>query len=401
MDELPRAQAVSDAMTMVPLGEDYSEIREAVRAICKKYPGAYWRALEDSHAYPEEFVQELSDAGFLGALIPEEYGGAGLPLRAGGVILEEIHASGCAAHACHAQMYMMGTLLRHGSEAQKRRYLPDIASGKVRFQSFGVTEPTTGSDTTKLKTRAIREGDHYVVRGQKIFTSRAQQSDLMTLLCRTTPVEAVKRHTDGLSVLLVDMREAKGNGMTIRPLECMVNHQTNEVFFDDLRVPAENLIGEEGKGFRYILDGMNAERILVASESLGDARWFIAKSVAYAKDRVVFGRPIGQNQGIQFPIARAHAEWKAADLVVRAAAALFEAGKPCGEEANTARLLSSEASWNAGEACMQTHGGYAVTREFDIERKWRAARIQRIAPISTNLILAHIAHNVLGLPKSY
>ena len=400
MDDL-RDAAKTDELATVSLGEDYAEIRAAIRAICRKYPGAYWRGLEDRHAYPEAFVTELSEAGFLGALIPEAHGGAGLKLRAGGVILEEIHASGCAAHACHAQMYMMGTLLRHGSEAQKRKYLPDIASGKLRFQSFGVTEPTTGSDTTQLKTRAERRGDHYVVRGQKICTSRAQQSDLMTLLCRTTPVDQVKRRTEGLSVLLVDMRAARDHGMTIRPLECMVNHQTNEIFFDDLEVPAENLIGEEGQGFRYILDGMNAERILVASESLGDARWFIAKAVAYAKERVVFGRPIGQNQGIQFPLARAYAEWKAADLVVRAAAALFEAGKPCGEEANTARLLSSEASWNAAEACMQTHGGYAATREFDIERKWRAARIQRIAPISTNLILAFIAHNILGLPKSY
>jgi acyl-CoA dehydrogenase len=399
MDEVRDAAAAP--LTTLALGEDHADIRAAVRAICRKYPGAYWRALEDRRAYPEEFVKELSDGGFLGALIPETYGGAGLALRAGGVILEEIHASGCSAHACHAQMYMMGTLLRHGSDAQKRKYLPDIAAGRLRFQSFGVTEPTTGSDTTQLKTRAERCGDRYVVRGQKIFTSRAEQSDLMTLLCRTTPVDGVKRRTDGLSVLLVDMRAARGKGMTIRPLDCMVNHQTNEVFFDELEVPAENLIGEEGKGFRYILDGMNAERILVASESLGDARWFIAKAVAYAKERVVFGRPIGQNQGIQFPLARAYAEWKAADLVVRAAAALFAAGRPCGEEANTARLLSSEASWNAAEACMQTHGGYAVTREFDIERKWRAARIQRIAPISTNLILAFIAHNILGLPKSY
>ena len=391
----------ADELTMVPLGEDYREIREAVRAICKKYPGPYWRALEDKDEYPEAFVRELSDAGFLGALIPEEYGGSGLPLRAGGVILEEIHASGCSAHACHAQMYMMGTLLRHGSEEQKRRYLPDIAAGKVRFQSFGVTEPTTGSDTTKLKTRAIRQGDHYIVRGQKIFTSRARQSDLMTLLVRTTPVEELKRHTDGLSVLLVDMREARGKGMTIRPLATMVNHQTNEVFFDDLAVPVANLIGEEGRGFRYILDGMNAERILVASESLGDARYFIAKAAAYAKERIVFNRPIGQNQGVQFPIARAYAEWKAADMIVRAAAALFEAGRPCGEEANTARMLSADAAWNAGEACMQTHGGYAATREFDIERKWRSARISRIAPISTNLILAYIAHNILGMPKSY
>ncbi len=390
-----------DIDALVPLGEDYPEIRQAVRAICANYPGSYWRKLEDGREYAEDFVNELSEAGFLGALIPEEYGGSGLPLRAGGVILEEIHASGCSAHACHAQMYMMGTMLRHGSAEQKQRYLPDIASGKLRFQSFGVTEPTTGSDTTQLKTRAVRDGDHYVINGQKIFTSRAQQSDLMTLLVRTTPVDQVKRRTEGLSVLLVDMREAKDKGMTIRPIECMVNHHTNEVFYDDLRVPAENLIGEEGKGFRYILDGMNAERILVASESLGDARYFTEKSVGYAKERIVFGRPIGQNQGIQFPIARAYAEWKAADIMTRAAAALFQAGKPCGEEANTARLLSSEAAWNAGEACMQTHGGYSVAREFDIEYKWRSCRLSRIAPISTNLILAFIGHNILGMPKSY
>jgi acyl-CoA dehydrogenase len=386
---------------LVPLGEDYPEIRESVRAICAKYPGSYWRDLEDRREYAQEFVDELSEAGFLSALIPEEYGGSGLPLRAGGTILEEIHASGCHAHACHAQMYMMAMLLRHGNADQKNRYLPGIAAGEIRYQSFGVTEPTTGSDTTQLKTRAVLDGDHYVVNGQKIFTSRAQQSDLMTLLVRTTPLDQVEGRTHGLSVLLVDIRDAVGNGMTIRPIETMVNHQTNEVFLDDLRVPVENLVGEEGRGFRYIIDGMNSERILVASESLGDARYFIEKSVTYAKERVVFGRPIGQNQGIQFPIARAYAEWKAADMMTRAAAALFQAGKPCGEEANMARLLSSEAAWNAGEACMQTHGGYSVAREFDIEYKWRSARLQRIAPISTNLILAFIGHNVLGMPKSY
>jgi acyl-CoA dehydrogenase len=391
----------SDELTMVPLGQDYPEIRETIRAICEKYPGKYWRDLEDQHEYPEAFVKELSDAGFLSALIPEAYGGAGLPLRAGSVVLEEIHATGCMANHCHAQMYMMEMLVRHGNDDQKHRYLFDIAAGKLRYQSFGVTEPTTGSDTTQLKTRAVRDGDHYVVNGQKVFTSRARQSDLMTLLVRTTPIDQVKKRTEGLSVLLVDMREAAGKGLTIRPIDTMVNHQSNEVFFQDLRVPVSNLIGEEGKGFRYILDGMNAERILVASESVGDARYFIDKAVAYSKERIVFGRPIGQNQGIQFPIARSYAEYRGADLMVRTAAALFQAGARCGEEANLARMMSSEAAWNAGEACMQTHGGFAVAREYDIERKWRSARIQRIAPVSTNLILAYLGHSVLGMPKSY
>lgn len=387
--------------TMMPLGNDYAEIRSGVQAICKKYPGEYWRKLEKNDEYAEEFVNELSAAGYLGALIPERYGGSGLPVRAGGVILEEIHAAGCSAAACHAQMYMMGTLLRHGSEEQKLRYLPKIATGEIRFQAFGVTEPTTGSDTTQLKTRAVRKGDHYVVNGQKLWTSRAHKSDLMLLLVRTTPVEEVKRRTEGLSVLLVEMRDAVGKGLTLRRVDTMINHQTNELFFDELKVPAENLIGEEGKGFRYILDGMNAERILVASESLGDARYFIGRASTYACERVVFGKPIGQNQGVQFPIARAYAEWKAADLVVRAAAALFEAGKPCGEEANTAKLLASEAAWHAGEACMQTFGGFAAAREFDIERKWRECRIAQIAPISTNLILAYLGQHVLGMPRSY
>jgi acyl-CoA dehydrogenase len=388
-------------MTTVPLGEDFPEIREGVRAICAKYPGEYWRKLEKNDEYADAFVNELSAAGYLGALIPEEYGGAGLPLRAGCVILEEIHASGCSAAACHAQMYMMGTLLRHGSEEQKRRYLPGIATGEIRFQAFGVTEPTTGSDTTQLKTRAVRVGDHYVVNGQKLWTSRAHKSDLMLLLVRTTPVEEVKRRPEGLSVLLVEMRDALGKGLTIRRVDTMINHQTNELFFDDLKVPAANLIGEEGQGFRYILDGMNAERILISGECLGDARYFIARASKYASERVVFGHPIGQNQGIQFPIARAYAEWKAADLVTRAAAALFDSGRPCGEEANTAKLLASEAAWHAGEACMQTFGGFAAAREYDIERKWREARIYQIAPISTNLILAYLGQHVLGMPRSY
>ena len=388
-------------VAMVPLGEDYAEVRAGVRAICAKYPGEYWRKLEKNDEYADDFVNELSAAGYLGALIPEEHGGAGLPLRAGCVILEEIHASGCSAAACHAQMYMMGTLLRHGSEEQKQRYLPGIAGGEVRFQAFGVTEPTTGSDTTQLKTRAVRVGDHYVVNGQKLWTSRAHKSDLMLLLVRTTPAEEVKRRTEGLSCLLVEMKDAVGKGLTIRRVDTMINHQTNELFFDDLKVPARNLIGEEGQGFRYILDGMNAERILISGEMLGDARYFIARASAYANERVVFGRPIGQNQGIQFPIARAYVEWKAADLVTRAAAALFDAGRPCGEEANTSKLLASEAAWHAGEACMQTFGGFAAAREYDIERKWREARIYQIAPISTNLILAYIGEHVLGMPRSY
>jgi len=398
---MTETQQDTDGLTTMQLGEDYPEIRESVRAICANYPGEYWRKLDANDEYAEEFVTELSQSGFLGALIPEAYGGSGLPIRAGGAILEEIHASGGNAYACHAQMYMMGTMLRHGSEEQKQRYLPGIASGDIRFQAFGVTEPTTGSDTTQLKTRAVREGDHYVVNGQKIWTSRAHKSDLMTLLVRTTPADQVKKRSDGLSVLLVDMKEAVGNGIELRPIDAMVNHQTNEVFIDNLKVPVENLIGEEGKGFRYILDGMNAERVLVASESLGDCRYFIKRATDYANERVIFGRPIGQNQGIQFPIARAYAEWKAADLMVRAAAALFEAGQPCGEEANTAKLLASEAAWNAAEACMQTFGGFAAAKEFDIERKWRDCRLGRIAPISTNLILGYIGQHVLGMPKSY
>jgi acyl-CoA dehydrogenase len=390
-----------DDAISVPLGTDYADIRESVRAICRRFPDKYWRDLEDKDEYAEEFVAALGAAGFLGAAIPEEYGGSGLPIRAGCVILEEIHASGCNAYACHAQMYMMGTLLRHGSDEQKRRYLPGIADGSIRFQAFGVTEPTTGSDTTQIKTTARREGDHYVVNGQKVWTSRAHKSDLMLLLVRTTPPGQVKRRSEGLSVLLVEMREAVGNGLTLRRLDTMVNHQTNEVFFDNVKVPVANLIGEQDQGFRYILDGMNAERILVAAESLGDARYFIERASHYAKERIVFGRPIGQNQAVQFPIARAYAEWKAADLVTRAAAALFDAGKPCGEEANTAKLLASEAAWHAAETCMQTFGGFSVAREFGIERKWRECRLGQIAPISTNLILAYLGQHVLGMPRSY
>jgi len=383
------------------LGEDFGEIRASVRRICIKFPGEYWRELEAREAYPTEFVKALTEAGYLAALIPEEYGGAGLPLRAAAVILEEIHASGCNAGACHAQMYIMGTLLRHGSAAQKARYLPQIARGELRLQAFGVTEPTTGTDTTKLKTRAVRTGDHYVVHGQKVWTSRALHSDLMLLLARTTPLDQVKKKTEGLSVFLLDIDACRGKGMEIRPLKAMVNHNATEVFFDGARVPVENLIGEEGQGFKYILDGINAERILVSSEAIGDARWFTKTSVAYAKQRIVFDRPIGQNQGIQFPIARAHAETEAADLLLRKAAVLFEAGLPCGDEANMAKMLAADAAWHAGEACMQTHGGFGYAREYDVERKWRETRLLQIAPISTNLVLAYIGEHILGMPRSY
>jgi alkylation response protein AidB-like acyl-CoA dehydrogenase len=383
------------------LGEDYPEIRESVRRICADFPGPYWQRLDDQEAYPSDFVAAMTEAGFLAALIPEEYGGAGLPLRAAGVILEEIHASGGNAGATHAQMYTMGTVLRHGSLEQKNRYLPKIAAGELRLQAFGVTEPTTGTDTTKLKTRAVRDGDAYVVNGQKIWTSRALHSDLMLLLARTTPLEQVTKKTEGLSVFLVDMRNAVGHGMTIRPIKAMINHNTTEVFFDNLRIPADSLVGQEGKGLRCILDGMNAERILVSHESLGDAKWFVRTAVKYANERIVFDRPIGQNQGIQFPIAKAYAQTQAAELMLRKAAAMFEAGQPCGEYANLSKLLTAEAAWEAGEACMQTHGGFAYAREYDVERKWREARVQRTAPISTNLILSYLAEHVLGLPRSY
>jgi acyl-CoA dehydrogenase len=389
----------------VPLGEDYPEIRDSVRRICADFPGAYWRDLDAREAYPAEFVKALTEAGYLAALIPEEYGGAGLPLRAAGVVLEECHAAGCYAAAAHAQMYTMGSLLRHGSPEQKARYLPKIASGELRLQAFGVTEPTTGTDTTKLKTRAqfvkSGDGDHYVVNGQKVWTSRALHSDLMLLLVRTTPFDQVTKKTEGLSVFLVDIRDSVGKGMEIRPLKAMINHSATEVFIENLRVPAENLIGGEGKGFRCILDGMNAERILVSHESIGDARWFTRTASKYATERIVFDRPIGKNQGVQFPIARAYAEMQAADMMLRKAAALFQAGLPCGEDANLAKLLSSDAAWHAAEACMQTHGGFGYAREYDVERRWREARIQQIAPVSTNLILAYIGEHVLGMPRSY
>jgi len=385
----------------VALGEDYPELRDAVRRICSDFPPEYWRRLDEQRAYPTEFVQAMTASGFLGALIPEDYGGSGLPLRAAAVILEEVNASGCTASPAHAQMYIMGTLLRHGSEEQKRRYLPKIASGDLRLQAFGVTEPTTGSDTTQLKTRAERRGNVYVVNGQKVWTSRALHSDLMLLLARTTPVDQVKRRTEGLSTLLVDLRQSLGKGVGIKPIKALINHNTTEVFFDNLEVPVENLIGEEGQGFRYILDGMNAERILVASECIGDGRWLLKKGVEYANERTVFGRPIGQNQGVQFPLARAYAELEAADMIARRAAALFQAGKPCGPDANMAKLLASEATWHAAEAAMQTYGGFGFAQEYDIERKWRESRIYQTAPISTNLILAYIGQHVLGLPRSY
>jgi acyl-CoA dehydrogenase len=393
--------AAGDEETFVALGNDWAEIRDGVARICAEYPGEYWREKDEAAEYPTEFVEALAKAGYLAALVPEEYGGAGLPIRAASVILETIHHQGCSAAACHAQMYIMGTLLRHGSEAQKRKYLPGIASGEIRLQAFGVSEPTSGTDTTSLKTRAVRQGDHYVVNGQKIWTSRALQSDLMLLLARTTPAEEVKRRTDGMSVFLVDLNEARGNGIEIRPIPTMINHNTNQVFMDDLKVPAENLIGEEGRGFRYILDGMNAERVLIASEALGDGYWFIDKAVAYANERVVFGAPIGKNQGVQFPIARAYAQLRAAEMMTRRAAALFDDGKDCGADANMAKMLASEAAWAAADTCMQTYGGFGFAREYDIERKWREVRLFQTAPISTNLILAYVAQHVLGLPRSY
>jgi acyl-CoA dehydrogenase len=383
------------------LTTDHPEIRESVRKLCQGFPGEYWRRLDRAQTYPIDFVKALTGAGYLGALIPEEYGGAGLPLSAAAAILEEIHHSGGNGGACHAQMYIMGALLRHGSPDQKQRYLPKIASGELRLQAFGVTEPGSGSDTTSLKTFARREGDRYIVSGQKIWTSRAEHSDLMLLLARTTPHGEVKKRSEGLSVFIVDMVAAKQAGMTIRPIRTMMNHATTEVFFDSIPVPAENLVGEEGKGFRYILSGMNAERVLIAAECIGDAKWFIDKTVAYARERVVFDRPIGQNQGIQFPIARAYAQMRAAELMTHQAASLFEAGKDCAAEANMAKMLAAEASWTAAEACIQTHGGFGFAEEFDIERKFRETRLYQVAPISTNLILSYLAEHVLGLPRSY
>ena len=381
--------------------EDFSDIRDAVRSLCQGYPGEYWREKDRKREYPTEFVQALTDSGFLAVLIPEIYGGSELGIQEAAAILEEIHKSGCNGAACHAQMYIMGTLLRHGSEEQKQKYLPGIASGELRLQAFGVTEPGSGTDTTSIRTFAKREGDEYVVNGQKVWTSRAEHSDLMLLLARTTPKDEVTKRTDGLSVFLVDLRKSLNHGVTIRPISTMINHATTEVFIDDLRIPVEQRIGDEGKGFRYILDGMNAERILIGAECIGDSRWFIQKASEYAKDRKVFQRPIGQNQGIQFPIAKAYAQSEAADLMVRKAAILFDSGKPCGKEANMAKLLAADASWEAADVCLQTHGGFGFAEEYDIERKFRETRLYRIAPVSTNLILSYLSEHVLGLPRSF
>ena len=380
----------------------YTAIREEVAKLCTQYPGEYWRAKDKAREYPSEFVAALGEAGYLAALIHEEYGGAGLPLSAAAAILEEVQRQGCNGGAVHAQMYIMGTVLRHGSEEQKQRYLPKIATGELRLQAFGVTEPTSGTDTLSLKTVAKKDGDRYIVNGQKIWTSRAEHSDLMLLLARTTPKEEAASRTEGLSVFLVDMKEALAAGsLTINPIDTMMNHATTAVFFDNMEVPAANLIGEEGKGFRYILSGMNAERLLIAAECIGDAKWFIEKATAYAKERVLFGRPIGQNQGVQFPIARAYAQMRAADLLVQEGIRKYEAGENCGEEANMAKMLAAEASWAAGEACVQTHGGFGFAAEYDVERKFRETRLYQVAPISTNMILSFVAEHVLGLPRSY
>ncbi len=380
---------------------DHIEIRQEVAKLCAKFPGEYWRKLDAARAYPTEFVTALTEAGYLAALIPEEFGGAGLSLSAAAAILETVQAEGCNGAACHAQMYIMGTILRHGSPNQKTQYLPKIASGELRLQAFGVTEPTSGTDTTSLRTFARKEGDHYVVNGQKVWTSRAEHSDLMLLLARTTPRDQVGKRTEGLSTFIVDMRESLGKGLTIRPIRTMMNHNSTEVFFDNMIVPAENLLGVEGRGFRYILDGMNAERLLIAAECIGDAKWFLKKATDYARERHVFGRPIGQNQGIQFPLARAYAQMRAAELMVQEGCRKFEAGQTPGEEANMAKMLAAEASWAAGEACIQTHGGFGFAEEYDIERKFRETRLYQVAPISTNLILSYVAEHVLGLPRSY
>jgi alkylation response protein AidB-like acyl-CoA dehydrogenase len=380
---------------------DYPEIRAEVAKLCAHFPGAYWRELDRIRAYPTEFVKALTEAGYLSVLIPEAYGGSGLPISAAAAILETIQAAGCNGGACHAQMYIMGTILRHGSAAMKQAYLPQIAAGALRLQAFGVTEPGSGTDTTALRTTARRDGEDFVINGQKIWTSRAEHSDLMLLLARTAPRDAAARKTDGLSTILVDMRQAAGHGLTIKPIRTMMNHNSCEVFFDDLRVPVSNLVGEEGKGFRYILDGMNAERLLIAAECIGDGMWFTERSVAYARDRQVFGRPIGQNQGVAFPIARSYAQLQAARLMVREGCRRYEAGEPAGEQANIAKMLAADASWACAEACVQTHGGFGFAEDFDVERKFRETRLYQVAPISTNLILSYIAEHVLGLPRSY
>ena len=396
---------MSDKQLLETASTDQAELHESlrhgVRELCARFPDSYWRELEADRAYPKEFVRTLTEAGYLAALIPEEYGGSGLGIAEAAIILEEVNRSGGNSGACHAQMYIMGSLLRYGNKAQKQQYLPRIATGELRLQAFGVSEPTTGSDTTQLKTRAVKKGDRYVVNGQKIWISRAEHSDLLLLMVRTTPLEQVKKRSEGLSMLLVDMREAVGRGLTIRPIRTMMNHATTELFIDDLEVPAENLIGEEGKGFRYLLDGLNAERILIAAECVGDGRWFIERSKRYASERVVFGRPIGQNQGIQFPIALAHIHVESADLMRVKAASLFDAGLPCGAEANMAKLLAADASWEAANVAVQTYGGFGFAEEYDIERKFRETRLYQVAPISTNMILSYIGEHVLGLPRSY
>ena len=396
--------AMSDIPITMDLTEDYADIREQVAKLCQDFPGKYWRDLEKqppSGSYPTAFIEALTAAGYLAALVPEEYGGAGLPVRGGAVVLETINATGCSASPGHAQMYTMGTILKYGSKEQKNHYLPKIASGELRLQAFGITEPTTGSDTTQIKTRADKQGSGYVINGQKVWTSRAAHSDLMLLLARTTPADQVSKRTHGLSTFLIDLTEAQKHGCEIKPIDALVNHNTTEVFFDNVPIPGDSLIGEEGRGFRQILDGMNAERCLTASEAIGNGKYFTERAVAYANERVVFGRPVGQNQGIQFPIAEAYAQLEAADLMVRKATALFDAGEDCGAEANMARLLSAQAAWNMGEACFSTFGGFAFAREYDIERKWREARLARTAPISPNLILSYIAQHVLGMPRSY
>ena len=388
-------------MKPITIQDPHGELREAVRELCRRYGGEYWRKVDERRGYPEEFVKALTDAGWLAALIPEEYGGSGLTLAAASVVMEEINRSGGNSGACHGQMYNMNTLLRHGSPEQKRRYLPKIASGELRLQSMGVTEPGAGTDTTRIRTVAVRKGDRYVVNGQKVWISRVQHSELMILLARTTPLDEVKKKSEGMSIFLVDLRQAVKAGMTVKPIRNMVNHETNELFFDNLEIPAENLIGEEGKGFHYILDGLNAERILIAAECIGDGYWFVEKAAAYAKERVVFDRPIGKNQGIQFPIARAWVNVQAADLMRYKAAALFDANQPCGAEANMAKLLAADASWEAANACVQTHGGYGFAAEYDVERKFRETRLYQVAPISTNLILSYIGEHVLGMPRSF
>ena len=381
--------------------DQYAEMREALRALCKQYDSAYWQKVDEARGYPDEFVKALTAAGWLAALIPEQYGGSGLTLTEASVIMEEINRSGGNSGACHGQMYNMGTVLRHGSDAQKREYLPKIATGELRLQSMAVTEPTAGTDTSKIKTVAVKKGDRYVVNGQKVWTSRLQHSELMILLARTTPLDLVKKKSEGMSIFIVDLREAVGHGVTVRPIRNMVNHETNELFIDNLEIPARNLIGEEGRGFKYILDGLNAERILIAAECIGDGYWFIDKGTAYAKERVVFDRPIGKNQGIQFPLARAYVNVEAANLMRYKAAALFDAGKPCGAEANMAKLLAADASWEAANVCLQTHGGFGFAAEYDVERKFRETKLYQVAPISTNLILSYIGEHVLGMPRSF